>query len=125
MAKVVNLTADTLRRIIAEERQKLMLEAKKGGKGFKSKHSNVPPEPKVEGGKKSNLPKQAEASKKKAKKALQLEENEVDADEMAHTLAKGVKQLKEMKSLERRLRSQLRLVLEKKEGIEQEIADLL
>jgi hypothetical protein len=101
-----------------------MLEAKKG-KGFKSKHSNVPPEPKVEGGKKSNVHKQVETSKKKGMKALQLEENEVEASEMANTLAKGVKHLKEMKSLERRLRSQLRLVLEKKESIEQEIADLL
>ena len=124
MANVVNLTADTLRRIIHEERQKLIAEAKKG-KGFKSKHSNVPPEPKVEGGKKSNMHKQVEASKKKGMKALALEENEVDADAMAETIAKKVQHLKEMKGFERRLRTQLRLVIERKNDIEQDIADLL
>ena len=56
---------------------------------------------------------------------MQLDEQEVDADEMAHTLAKKVEYLKEMKLMEQRLRSKLRLVLEKKNGIEQDIVDLL
>ena len=132
MANIVNLTADTLRRIIHEERQKLIAEAKghkghKGGKGDAAvkKHQGPPPEPKVEGGKKTSTGKQAEASKKKAKKALALEESEVNADEMAETIAKHVQHLKEMKSVERRLRTQLRLVIERKNDIEQDIADLL
>jgi hypothetical protein len=129
MANVVNLTADTLRRIIQEEKSKLMLEAKKHKKGAKApelgKHKNTPDEPKVEGGKKSNVGKQVEASKKKGMKALALETTEVNADEMAETIAKKVQHLKEMKSTERRLRTQLRLVLEKKNDIEQDIADLL
>lgn len=129
MANVVNLTAGTLRRIIEEERQKLMLEAKKGKGKHKApelgKHSNTPPEPKVEGGKKSAHGKQVEASKKKGMKQLSLEASEVDADAMAETIAKHVTHLKEMKSIERRLRTQLRLVLEKKNDIEQDLADLL
>jgi hypothetical protein len=128
MANVVNLTAGTLRRIIEEERSKLMLEAKKGKHGKApelGKHKNVPNEPKVEGGKKSAHGKQAEASKKKGMKALSLEASEVDADAMAETIAKHVTHLKEMKSMERRLRTQLRLVLEKKNDIEHDLADLL
>jgi hypothetical protein len=129
MANVVNLTADTLRRIIHEERQKLIAEAKRHKKGngdaAVKKHQGPPPEPKVEGGKKSSSGKQVEASRKKGMKALALEENEVDADAMAETIAKKVQHLKEMKSFERRLRTQLRLVIERKNDIEQDIADLL
>ena len=129
MANVVNLTANTLRRIIEEERNKLMLEAKKGKHGKKApelgKHKNVPDEPKVAGGKKSSHGKQAEAAKKKGMKALSLEATEVDADEMAETIARQVQHLKEVKSVERRLRTQLRLVLEKKNDIEHDLMDLL
>lgn len=128
MANVVNLTANTLRRIIEEERNKLMLEAKKGKKHKApelGKHSNTPNEPKVPGGKKSAHSKQTEASKKKGMKALSLEASEVDADEMAETIARQVQHLKEVKSIERRLRTQLRLVLEKKNDIEHDLMDLL
>jgi hypothetical protein len=131
MPNVVDLTPATLRRIIQEERQKLMLEAKvKKTKGMSApelkKHSNTPPEPKVGGkGKKSTVSKQVETAKAKAKKAMSLDEAEVEADEMAETIAKKVQHLKEMRDMEQRLRSQLRLVLERKNGIEQDIADLL
>jgi len=129
MANVVNLTAGILRRIIQEERENLIHEGKrkKAGKGAPElkKHSNTPPEPKVPGGKKSAHGKQADADKKKRMKALSLEATEVDADAMAETIAKHVTHLKEVKSIERRLRTQLRLVLEKKNDIEHDLADLL
>jgi hypothetical protein len=138
MSNVVDLNAATLRRIIQEERHKLMLEAKKKAvKGEKmpkanvkseasvTKHQGPPKEPSVKGGKKSSVPKQLEAAKKKHMKSMSLDEREVDADKMAETLANKVQHLKEMKSVERRLRTQLRLVLEKKNDIEQDIADLL
>ena len=113
MSNVVNLTANTLRRIISEERAKLVLEAKakkakKNSDPAVSKHQGPPAAPKVGG-----------------KMGKSLDEREVDADEMAHTLAKKVEYLKEMKLMEQRLRSKLRLVLEKKNGIEQDIVDLL
>lgn len=127
MSNVVNLTANTLRRIIAEERAKLVLEAKakkakKHSDPAVSKHQGPPADPKVGGkmGKKIKPP-----NNSKATKAMSLDEREVDADEMAETLAKKVEFLKEMKLMEQRLRSQLRLVLEKKNGIEQDIVDLL
>lgn len=140
MSNVVDLNAATLRRIIQEERHKLMLEAKKksaaakGGKQHSmpkgnvksdaavSKHQGGPKDPKVEG-KKSASPKKVDSSKQR--RAMSLDEREVDADKMAETLANKVQHLKEMKSVERRLRTQLRLVLEKKNDIEQDIADLL
>ena len=138
MSNIVDLNAATLRRIIQEERHKLMLEAKKksakGGKQHPmpkgnvksdaavSKHQGGPKDPKVEG-KKSAAPKRVDSSKQK--RAMSLDEREVDADKMAETLANKVQHLKEMKSAERRLRTQLRLVLEKKNDIEQDIADLL
>lgn len=132
MSNVVNLTANTLRRIIAEEREKLVLEAKaKGAKHPKAnvksdpavtKHQGPPDQPKV-GGKKGKSMKPP--AKNKAAKAMSLDEREVEADEMADTLAKKVKSLAEMKLMEQRLRSQLRLVMEKKNGIEQDIAELL
>jgi hypothetical protein len=133
MSNVVNLTANTLRRIIAEEREKLVLEAKKakGAKNPKAnvksdpavtKHQGPPDQPKV-GGKKGKSMKAP--ANKKAAKAMSLDEREVEADEMADTLAKKVKSLAEMKLMEQRLRSQLRLVMERKNGIEQDIAELL
>lgn len=131
MPNVVDLTPATLRRIIQEERQKLMLEAKaKKAQGMSApelkKHKNTPPEPKVGGkGSNSTVAKQVQTAKVKAKKAMSLDEAEVEADEMAETIAKKVQHLKEMKDIEQRLRAQLRLVLERKSGIEQDIADLL
>jgi hypothetical protein len=131
MPNVVELTPNVLRRIIAEERQKLMLEAKaKKAKNAAApelkKHSNTPPEPKVGGkGKKSSVSKKVEAAKGKSKRDLYLAEAEVEADEMANAIVKKVNHLKEMKSIEARLRAQLRLVLEKKSDIEQDIAELL
>jgi hypothetical protein len=127
MSNVVNLTANTLRRIISEERAKLVLEAKakkakKNSDPAVSKHQGPPADPKV-GGKMSKKTKPTNNSK--ATKAMSLDEREVDADEMADTLAKKVEYLKEMKLMEQRLRSKLRLVLEKKNGIEQDIVDLL
>jgi len=127
MSNVVNLTANTLRRIISEERAKLVLEAKakkakKNSDPAVSKHQGPPAAPKV-GGKMGKKTKPTNNSK--ATKAMSLDEREVDADEMAHTLAKKVEYLKEMKLMEQRLRSKLRLVLEKKNGIEQDIVDLL
>ena len=127
MSNVVNLTANTLRRIISEERAKLVLEAKakkakKNSDPAVSKHQGPPAAPKV-GGKMGKKTKPTNNSK--ATKAMSLDEREVDADEMADTLAKKVEYLKEMKLMEQRLRSKLRLVLEKKNGIEQDIVDLL
>jgi len=127
MSNVVNLTANTLRRIISEERAKLVLEAKakkakKNSDPAVSKHQGPPAAPKV-GGKMGKKTKPTNNSK--ATKAMSLDEREVNADEMAHTLAKKVEYLKEMKLMEQRLRSKLRLVLEKKNGIEQDIVDLL
>jgi hypothetical protein len=127
MSNVVNLTANTLRRIISEERAKLVLEAKakkakKNSDPAVSKHQGPPATPKV-GGKMGKKTKPTNNSK--ATKAMSLDEREVDADEMADTLAKKVEYLKEMKLMEQRLRSKLRLVLEKKNGIEQDIVDLL
>ena len=127
MSNVVNLTANTLRRIISEERAKLVLEAKakkakKNSDPAVSKHQGPPADPKV-GGKMGKKTKPT--NNLKATKAMSLDEREVDADEMAHTLAKKVEYLKEMKLMEQRLRSKLRLVLEKKNGIEQDIVDLL
>jgi hypothetical protein len=127
MSNVVNLTANTLRRIISEERAKLVLEAKakkakKNSDPAVSKHQGPPADPKV-GGKMGKKTKPTNNSK--ATKAMSLDEREVDADEMADTLAKKVEYLKEMKLMEQRLRSKLRLVLEKKNGIEQDIVDLL
>ena len=124
MSNVVNLTANTLRRIIAEEREKLVLEAKskKHKDPAVAKHQGPPDDPKV-GGKKGKKTKVADSTK--AARAMSLDEREVDADEMAQTLAKKVEYLKEMKLMEQRLRSQLRLVLEKKNGIEKDIVDLL
>ena len=127
MSNVVNLTANTLRRIISEERAKLVLEAKakkakKNSDPAVSKHQGPPAAPKV-GGKMGKKTKPT--NNLKATKAMSLDEREVDADEMAHTLAKKVEYLKEMKLMEQRLRSKLRLVLEKKNGIEQDIVDLL
>ena len=127
MSNVVNLTANTLRRIISEEREKLVLEAKakkakKNSDPAVSKHQGPPADPKV-GGKMGKKTKPTNNSK--ATKAMSLDEREVDADEMADTLAKKVEYLKEMKLMEQRLRSKLRLVLEKKNGIEQDIVDLL
>ena len=126
MSNVVNLTANTLRRIISEERAKLVLEAKakkakKNSDPAVSKHQGPPADPKV-GGK---MGKTKPTNNSKATKAMSLDEREVDADEMADTLAKKVEYLKEMKLMEQRLRSKLRLVLEKKNGIEQDIVDLL
>ena len=127
MSNVVNLTANTLRRIISEERAKLVLEAKakkakKNSDPAVSKHQGPPAAPKV-GGKMGKKTKPT--NNLKATKAMSLDEREVDADEMADTLAKKVEYLKEMKLMEQRLRSKLRLVLEKKNGIEQDIVDLL
>jgi len=97
MPNVVDLTPSVLRRIIAEERQKLMLEAKKAKKSTApelKKHSNTPPEPKVGGkGKKSSASKQVEASKSKSKRDLYLAEAEVEADEMADAIVKKVNHL--------------------------------
>lgn len=135
MPNVVNLTADTLRRIIEEERYKLMLEAKKAKqKGSTEKlpkasfkqdaavskhHKNVTEKAKTPADKK------VEAANGKHRKAMSLQETEVEAADMAETLAKKVKHLQEAKRMEQKLRSQLRLVLEKKNSIEQDLADLL
>jgi len=135
MPNVVNLTADTLRRIIEEERFKLMLEAKKSKKGgsseklpkasFKQDPAVSKHHKKVTEKAKTPADKKVEASNGKHRKAMSLQETEVEAADMAETLAKKMKHLKEMKSIEQKLRSQLRLVLEKKNGIEQDLADLL
>ena len=106
---------------------KLVLEAKakkakKNSDPAVSKHQGPPAAPKV-GGKMGKKTKPT--NNLKATKAMSLDEREVDADEMADTLAKKVEYLKEMKLMEQRLRSKLRLVLEKKNGIEQDIVDLL
>lgn len=140
MPNVVNLTADTLRRIIEEERYKLMLEAKRAksngngnGKGngrmpkptFKQDAAVSKHHKRVTEKAKTPAVKKVEAANGKHRKAMSLQETEVEAADMAETLANKVKHLKEMKSMEQKLRSQLRLVLEKKSGIEQDLADLL
>ena len=119
MPNIVDLNANTLRRIIQEERQKLTLEAKKQKVG-----KVVPPEPKVSG-KRSTVPAKIHATNKKAKKALSLDETEVRPDELASTLAKKVNHLREMSEMEMRIRDQLRIVMEKKGGLKQDIAKLL
>lgn len=138
MPNVVNLTADTLRRIIEEERYKLMLEAKRAksngnGKGngrmpkasFKQDPAVSKHHKKMSEKAKTPAVKKMEAANGKHRKAMSLQETEVDAADMAETLAKKMTHLKEMKSIEQKLRSQLRLVLEKKNVIEQDLADLL
>jgi hypothetical protein len=121
MARVVNLTPDVLQRIINEERAKLIAEARAG----KAPKNAPPKEPTVKNGKKSTVPAQVEKKNRTAKKAMQLDEQEVDADEMASTVIKQAKQLKEMRSIESRLRAQLVMVVESRTDLERKLSKLL
>jgi hypothetical protein len=127
MANVVNLTPETLRRIIQEEKEKIVAEARKKAPKTEGSAAPVkaPANPTVKGGKKSSVPKQVEASNGRARKAMQLDEREVEAADMAETLSKQVKHLKEMRDLESRLREKLRLVVESRTALEKKLTNLL
>jgi hypothetical protein len=121
MSRTVTLTSSILQRIIAEERAKLE-EGKKSPKMGKVK----PAEPKIEGKKnKSSVPAQIEKTNKTARKELQLEQDEVEAADLAGTLVKQVKHLKEMKEIEARLRRQLQLVVEQRTSLEIKLSQVL
>lgn len=120
MSKVLNLTPDVLMRIIQEEREKLLNEAK----GKKAKANKQPPEPKVKGVKSTVLP-AVEKAKVKSKKAMGLDETEVQASDMAGTVSKKAKQLQEVRALEENLRNHLRALVEKRSALERDLIDLI
>ena len=104
MSRTVELTPQIISRIIEEERQKLISEAKakKNGNG-----NGKPKEPTVKGGKKSTVLPEIQRTSEKARKAMHLDEVETEADELAGSVIKKAKQLKEMRDMEKKLRAQL------------------
>jgi hypothetical protein len=123
MSKVLNLTPDVLMRIIQEERQKLLNEAKRK-KEKAVKGNKQPPEPKVKGVKSTVLP-AVEKAKLKGKKDMHLDETEVQAADMAGTVTKKAKQLQEVRALEENLRVHLRAIVEKRSALERDLIDLI
>ena len=122
MSRTVELTPQIISRIIEEERQKLISEAKakKNGNG-----NGKPKEPTVKGGKKSTVLPEIQRTSEKARKAMHLDEVETEADELAGSVIKKAKQLKEMRDMEKKLRAQLELVMESRIELEKRLARVL
>jgi hypothetical protein len=118
MSRTVELTPQIISRIIQEERQKIIAEAQ-------AKKSHQPKEPTVKGGKKSTVLPEIQRTTDKARKAMHLAETETEADELAGSVIKQAKQLKVMREIARKLRSQLEIVVESRIELEKRLAKVL
>lgn len=124
MSRTVELTPQIISRIIEEERQKLIAEAKAKKNGTVG-GKVTPKEPTVKGGKKSTVLPEIQRNSDKARKAMHLDEVETEADELAGSVIKKAKQLKEMREMEKKLRAQLELVMESRIELEKRLARVL
>ncbi len=105
MSKVVNLTPALLRRIISEERQALINEAKKSKKNKKASRKGMP------SGKPGDISKVAKGTK------------EVDASEMANTIASKVDHMKNLQKEGAELAQRLSEINETVQMIRREIIE--